>query len=441
MAGELHSLPLGTVCYKIGSGATPRGGKEAYRGGATSLIRSQNVYNDRFVHHGLAFIDDDQADELRNVVVEDGDVLLNITGDSVARCCQVDPAVLPARVNQHVAIIRPRPDILDAKFLRYSLVSPTMQAQLLALASAGATRNALTKGMLEALVIAAPPLSEQRAIAHILGTLDDKIELNRRMNATLEAMACALFKDWFVDFGPVRAKLEGREPYLPREVWDLFPNRLVESEIGEIPEGWEAQPLSAQFVIIGGGTPKTSVTEYWNGDIPWFSVVDTPATGDVFIIATEKSITERGLAGSSAKLIPKGTTIISARGTVGNLAVAGREMTFNQSCYALRGAQGVGDYFVYLTAQQMVDQLKSMAHGSVFSTITRQTFEAIQRPAPPAAILLAFERGVAAWFEAIRSSVEESRTLAQLREALLPKLISGELCVPEAMRQTEEAMA
>jgi len=182
MGGEFIPLTLGAVCSKIGSGATPRGGKEAYRGGATSLIRSQNIYNDRFVHEGLAYIDDDQANELRNVVVEADDVLLNITGDSVARCCQVDPGVLPARVNQHVAIIRPRPETLDARFLRYSLVSPVMQAHLLALASAGATRNALTKGMLEKLVIAAPSLPEQRAIAHILGTLDDKIELNRRRN-------------------------------------------------------------------------------------------------------------------------------------------------------------------------------------------------------------------------------------------------------------------
>ncbi len=438
MAGDWREISLGSSCSKIGSGATPRGGKESYLGGGTALIRSQNIYNDGFIRDGLVFIDDKQADDLGNVIVEEGDVLLNITGDSVARCCQVAADVLPARVNQHVAIIRPKPGTLDAKFLRYVLVSPLMQEHLLALASAGATRNALTKAMIESLSISAPHLLEQRAIAHILGTLDDKIELNRRMNATLEAVARALFKDWFVDFGPVRAKMEGHEPYLPREVWDLFPDRLVESELGEIPEGWETQSLSALLVIIGGGTPKTSVTEYWDGDIPWFSVVDTPATGDVFIIATEKSITEQGLAGSSARLIPKGTAIISARGTVGNLAIAGREMTFNQSCYGLRGAEGVGDYFVYLTAQQMVDQLKSMAHGSVFSTITRQTFEAIQRPVPPAAILRAFERSVAAWFEAILSNVEESRTLAQLRDTLLSKLISGELRVPAAQTQIEE---
>lgn len=431
MGGEWRAISLGNSCLKIGSGATPRGGKEAYLGGDTALIRSQNIYNDRFVRDGLVFIDDEQADALKNVVVEKGDVLLNITGDSVARCCQVDSDVLPARVNQHVAIIRPKSDELDATFLRYSLVSPSMQAHMLALASAGATRNALTKSMIESLSIVAPSITEQRAIAHILGTLDDKIELNRRRNQTLEAMARALFKDWFIDFGPIRAKMEGRAPYLPADLWQLFPDRLDDE--GK-PEGWEMQPLSALFAIIGGGTPKTSIAEYWDGDIPWFSVVDTPPASDVFVVATEKSITEQGLAGSSARLVPKGTTIISARGTVGNLAVAGRDMTFNQSCYGLRGAEGVGDYFVYLTAQTMVDQLKSMAHGSVFSTITRQTFEAIQRPAPPSAVLLAFESLVSGWFYAILSSVEESRTLAALRDSLLPRLISGEIRIRDAER-------
>jgi type I restriction enzyme S subunit len=160
--------------------------------------------------------------------------------------------------------------------------------------------------------------------------------------------------------------------------------------------------------------------------------VDTPAASDVFVTTTGKTITKQGLAESSARLVPKGTTIISARGTVGNLAIVGREMTFNQSCYALRGTKDIGDYFVYLTTQQMVDQLKSMAHGSVFSTITRQTFEAIQRPVPSSKILLAFETFVSGWFEAILSNVEESKTLAQLRDTLLPRLISGELRVADA---------
>ena len=202
------SLRLGELCTKIGSGATPRGGKEVYLNeGPCSLIRSQNVYNNRFSRAGLVFITERMSTELNNVEVLPGDVLLNITGDSVARACQVPPDVLPARVNQHVAILRPDASKLSARFLRYFLVSPRTQTLLLSWARSGGTRNALTKGMIESLDICAPAdVTVQRSIAHILGTLDDKIELNRRMNETLEAMARALFKSWFVDFDPVRAK-------------------------------------------------------------------------------------------------------------------------------------------------------------------------------------------------------------------------------------------
>ena len=225
MAGD-ETVLLRDVCVKIGSGATPRGGKEAYKGGATSLIRSQNIYNEGFHRDGLVYIDDDQSAELRNVEVQANDVLLNITGDSVARCCQVTADVLPARVNQHVAILRPEPKSLHARFLRYVLVSHEYQSRLLALASAGATRPALTKLMIEQLDIPKPPLAEQKAIAAVLGALDDKIELNRRMNATLEAMARALFQSWFVDFDPVRAKLDGRKPTGLDETTAALKNRV-----------------------------------------------------------------------------------------------------------------------------------------------------------------------------------------------------------------------
>lgn len=245
--GEWISVRLGDICSKIGSGATPRGGNDVYlTEGPYSLIRSQNIYNDGFRKEGLAFIGEEHAAELDGVEVLMNDVLVNITGDSVARVCQVPPSSLPARVNQHVAIVRPDPDRMNPRFLRYALVSSAMQQRLLLWAGSGGTRNALTKGMLESLEILAPAdVGEQRAIAHILGTLDDKIKLNRRMNETLEAMARALFKSWFVDFDPVRAKMEGRWrpgeslPSLPAHLYGLFPDQLVDSELGEIPEGWE----------------------------------------------------------------------------------------------------------------------------------------------------------------------------------------------------------
>ncbi|GAA0250349.1 restriction endonuclease subunit S [Pseudomonas rhodesiae] len=320
------------------------------------------------------------------------------------------------------------------RFVEYLLRSHEYRSWVIGSAT-GTTVKHTSPGRIESFTTRIPPLAEQRAIAYILGSFDDKIALIRQRNQTLESMARALFHDWFVDFGPVRAKVEGREPYLPTEIWKIFPKRFDAS--GK-PEGWDEKPLSSMFTIIGGGTPKTSITEYWGGDIPWFSVVDTPSASDVFVITTEKSITEQGLTESSARRVPKGTTIISARGTVGNLAITGCPMTFNQSCYGLQGVAGIGDYFVYLTAQQMVDQLKSMAHGSVFSTITRQTFEAIKRPLPPPEIIKKFEALVLEWFEEIFSSVEESRTLVSLRDTLLPKLISGELRIKDAKRFIED---
>jgi type I restriction enzyme S subunit len=437
IAGEWHTLRLGNVCRKIGSGATPRGGSNVYlERGDVALIRSQNVYNDGLHRDGLVYLTKQHAAELANVQLEENDVLLNITGDSVARSCQVAPDVLPARVNQHVAIIRPDPSVLSPRYLRYYLVSPLMQAEMLGLAAVGATRNALTKGMIESFEVPAPvDVDEQRAIAHILGTLDDKIELNRRMNETLEAIARAIFKSWFVDFDPVRAKASGKPPEsicrrlgLAPDFLALFPDRLIDSELGEIPEGWEVKPFSETVQIIGGGTPKTSVAEYWGGDIPWFSVVDAPAESDVFVIDTEKKITQAGLDNSSARILPVGTTIISARGTVGKVALVGAPMAMNQSCYGLRGLDG-GTFFTYYATRELVSTLQQHSHGAIFDTITRDTFAGV-RVVTFQPVATAFEAVVASLMAKIKANCTQKRTLAELRDTLLPKLLSGELRVP-----------
>ena len=444
------SLRLGDVCTKIGSGATPRGGQEVYlKDGPYALIRSQNVHNNRFNYDGLAFINQQQATALDNVEVFADDVLLNITGDSVARACQVASDVLPARVNQHVAIIRPDPNKLSPRFLRYFLVRPEIQAMLLSWAGAGGTRNALTKGMIESLDVQAPmDVAEQRAIAHILGTLDDKIELNRRMNETLEEMARALFKSWFVDFEPVRDKMAGKIPdfglicdrmtekgaELPKRIADLFPDRLVDSELGEIPEGWEVGVLDDAIELLSGGTPRTSVASYWDGDIPWYAAKDAPALSDVFVLDTERTITQAGVENSSTKILPVGTTIITARGTVGRLACLGVPMAMNQTCYGIRGARSYPDFFTYWIVRKAVDELQSRTHGTIFDTITRQTFKIVDMVLPPVNVAEAFECTVNSIMERILNNLHESHSLAALRDTLLPKLVSGELRVDETER-------
>ena len=190
---------LKECCTKIGSGATPKGGSSVYIDSGVSLIRSQNVYNLNFSYSGLAHINDDAAKKLKGVVVNKGDVLLNITGDSVARTCVVPDDVLPARVNQHVSIIRPLKDI-DSRYLNYYLASPAMQGYLLNIASTGASRNAITKAMIEKLVIPFPDFESQRRIASILSAYDNLIVNNTRRIRLLEQMAENLYKEWFVRF-------------------------------------------------------------------------------------------------------------------------------------------------------------------------------------------------------------------------------------------------
>jgi len=302
----------------------------------------------------------------------------------------------------------------------------------------GSANPTLNRNHVHPIEINWPPLPEQRAIAHVLGTLDDKIELNRRMNETLESMARALFKSWFVDFDPVGAKAEGRDTGLPKEIVDLFPDSFEDSELGEVPKGWKVRPFVDTVEIIGGGTPKTSVTEYWDGDIPWFSVVDAPIDTDVFVIDTQKKITQAGLENSSTRLLPGGTTIISARGTVGKVALVCAPMAMNQSCYGLHGIE-VGAYFTYYATRNLVATLIQRSHGSVFDTITRDTLAGIAVIAPLGPVSEAFESIVGPLMQRIKINLYDSRTLATLRDTLLPQLMSGTLRVPEADKLLEAA--
>lgn len=195
-----NNVKLGAVCTKIGSGATPKGGSTVYVNSGTSFIRSQNVYNLQFDYNGLVWINDDAAKKLNGVTIQKDDVLLNITGDSVARTCVVPEDVLPARVNQHVAIVRPDSNILNPFYLNYYLASPYMQSFMLGLAvGKGASRNAMTKDMISGFEVPCPPIDVQEKIVQILKAYDDLIINNKRQIKLLEEAAQRLYKEWFVD--------------------------------------------------------------------------------------------------------------------------------------------------------------------------------------------------------------------------------------------------
>ncbi|HJE53379.1 MAG TPA: restriction endonuclease subunit S [Acinetobacter pseudolwoffii] len=458
MSDDWSYVRLKDYCTKIGSGSTPRGGANVYLdSGNVCLIRSQNIYNDGFSENGLVFISNSDAEKLNNVEIELNDVLINITGDSVARVCLAPKDKLPARVNQHVAIIRTVKNELDPKFVRYFLTDNNTQNHLLTLAGTGATRNALTKGMLEEFLVPKPDILIQKKISKILSDLDEKIHLNNQINQTLESIAQAIFKSWFIDFDPVRAKIaakqEGNDPELAamcaisgkseeelqqmpeedltelRATAALFPDELVGSELGEVPKGWDKYSLSKMITLIGGGTPRRSEPNYWNGDISWFSVKDVPNEGEVFVITTQEKISELGLNKSSTKLLPVGTTIITARGTVGKIALVGHEMAMNQSCYGVQGINGVKQFMTYYLIKNAVEVLKKNTHGAVFDTITQATFDTVTSIKPSIEMMDLFESKVEKIMGHIKNNLYENNSLIALRYTLLPKLLSGEIDV------------
>ena len=447
MAGEWAKVQLRNLCVKIGSGATPRGGKGAYKGGSTSLIRSQNIYNDGFHRSGLVHIDDNQAAELRNVEIKEDDVLLNITGDSVARCCQVAEDVLPARVNQHVAIIRPRSESLDAQFLRYVLVTGEFQSHLLTLASAGATRPALTKTMIETLEIPLPPLPTQRAIASVLGTLDDLIELNRETNEILEEMARALFKSWFVDFDPVRAKLEGRPPAgMDAETAKLFPDQFQDSELGEIPRGWEVGVLDDLTGLVIGGdwgasepTDEESVSCFCirGADIPSLQGGGVGKMPIRFLKAS--SVEKRQLLDNDLALEISGGSPTQCTGRpvlISNdlIKSLGRPIVASNFCRILKLKSPVYSKFVYLWLRWLYDsgELFQFETGTTGIKNFAYVLFAKKYPLvmPDLRVINAFDSAVSPYLKVLHINAAESRDLATLRDTLLPKLLSGEVSAP-----------
>lgn len=251
---------------------------------------------------------------------------------------------------------------------------------------------------------------DQRRIASILSSLDRKIELNNKINADLEEMAQAIFKNWFVDFEPFKD------------------GKFVDSELGMIPEGWKVGRLTDVIKLMPGGTPKTSEPLYWdNGTIPFFSPKDV---NGVYCFATEKHITEAGLNKCSSNLYPKDTIFITCRGTVGKVCLVACDMAMNQSNYAIKAIDGYSQYYVFFLVKSVVERLIKKSNGAVFSAITSKDFdEEILIPSQKA--VEDFTNVIDGFFRRIFAIGTENSRLSTLRDTLLPRLMSGELEVPE----------
>ncbi len=290
----------------------------------------------------------------------------------------------------------------------------------------------LTVSALSALTLDLPTLREQRAIAHILGTLDDKIELNRRMNETLEAMAGALFKSWFVDFDPVRAKAEGRNPGLPRPLADLFPDFFEDSELGKIPEGWGISTVGEEFNLTMGQSPPGETYNRIGKGMPFFQ-----GRADFGF----RFPSHRVFCTAPSRFADPGDTLVSVRAPVGDINMALERCSVGRGVAAIRHKSGSRSY-TYCAMLSLGDVFGDFeAEGTVFGCINKDDFHRIKFIAPPPQLVLNFEKAAFPIDQTIENNTKQSCTLAALRDVLLPKLISGGLRIKGAEKMDMEDMA
>lgn len=378
-------MKMKEVCTKIGSGATPRGGKKSYTDSGVSLIRSQNVLDFSFSYNGMVYINEGQAEKLNNVIVKKDDVLLNITGDSVARACLVEESVLPARVNQHVAIVRANPEIATSSYLLYFL--QIKKPYLLQLAAGGATRNALTKRMIEELEIDIPILEKQKKIVSIIDDLQKKIKKNNEINENLFQQAQALYKDRFVDIQPF-------EGVMPTD-WHLG----TVSEIIELHDS-KRIPLSsrerAELAKIYPYYGATSVMDY----------VDRYLFDGIYLLLGEDG------------------TVVDSKGFPILQYVEGK-FWVNNHAHIITGKNGFTVETLYLLFS--LTNVQPIITGAVQPKISQANLKKISVLIPSRKELSAFDSIIQPVFTQIRNLRAENDRLATIRDALLPRLMSGAL--------------
>jgi type I restriction enzyme S subunit len=257
------------------------------------------------------------------------------------------------------------------------------------------------------------------------------------MNATLEAMARALFQSWFVDFDPVRAKLDGRQlEGMDAETAALFPDSFTDSDFGHVPKGWVVMPVGDVVTTVGGATPSTKEPKYWeNGIHHWTTPKDFSSLPAPILLDTSRKITDAGLAKISSGLLPGGTVLLSSRAPVGYLAIATMPVAINQGFIAMKCNARASNYFILNWCQANMPEIHSRATGTTFAEISKKDFRPIPVILPPNEIMDAFTKEVSPLYDRITSNLKESRTLATLRDTLLPKLLSGELSLAAANHQ------
>lgn len=375
------------------------------------FLMASDINNGVVDYTSCKFISRNLADSLRKGFSRNGDVLLThkaTIGRTAIVAYHEQPYVM---LTPQVTYYRVRDKRrLSNRYLRHYFESGFFQGLLNQWAGAGSTRAYLGITEQGKLPVVVPPIKKQEKIAAVLSAYDDLIENNRRRIVLLERMAEQLYREWFVRF--------------------RFPGyQGVAFEKGLPATGWEVKSSSELFDVMSGGTPNTDTASFWNGDIPFFTPKDAPES--FYVLSTEKTLTPSGLEACNSRLYPRDTIFITARGTVGKLALADVDMAMNQSCYALAPKIAGPVCFHFLALKLAVSWIKGVSNSGVFDNIVVDTFKVVPILLPPNHLIRRFNDLTAPIFEQISGLLSANVVLAKTRDLLLPRLISGKLRVDD----------
>jgi type I restriction enzyme S subunit len=344
------------------------------------------------------------------------------------------PRDLKCCLGRRMGLLRARDRAIDPRYLLYAYLGPEFQETIRRRTIRGSTVDRIPLIEMPGFPITIPDIETQEKIAHILGTLDDKIELNRRMNETLEAMARALFKSWFVDFDPVHAKARGEQPAgMDPETAKLFPSAFEDSELGPIPKGWKVGSIADLGDVVTGKTPPKAHSEYFGTGYPFIKIPDMKEK--IWLSKTQEELSEAGNEYQFKKLIPPNSIAVSCIATVGLVALVRYPSHTNQQINTLVTASEIAPFWAFLALQGLRDTIEARSlGGSVTKNLNKRQFESIKLQVPPGLVQQAFARSVDAYFTRIAANMDEAATLITLRDALLPRLLAGERSVTYAQK-------
>lgn len=409
----MEYIKLKNACSKIGSGSTPKGGMSVYIDEGISLIRSQNVYNLNFSYKGLAHINEEAAHKLRGVTIKKNDILINITGDSVARTCIVPDDVIPARVNQHVAIIRPNNKILNPFYLSYYLASPFMQATMLNHAvGKGASRNAITKEMIGNYLVPQPCIFIQEKIVGILKNYDNLIENNNKRIQLLEQMAENLYKEWFVRF--------------------RFPGYKDVEFIDGFPQKWEKVKLDDVLNKIATGLNPRKNFVLGEGE-NFYVTIKNMADNTVYLDDKCDKVNDDAIIKINKRSDLKiGDLLFSGIGTIGRVClidIPTNNWNISESVFTMRANKKISSEFLYmlLLSQDVQNYCQSKANGSAQKGIRMGDLRKYAFLLPTKNVINDFTNQISPILRNVSLLRNENKNLIQQRDMLLPRLMSGKL--------------